>query len=90
MIINAIQTYTNIFLSKSLNLRKEWFNDLSIVVCFSYYSLVTNIFSKIKVNLVQIVLVNTDLFRLVKLKALPYRFITKMRVWDAIPRGRDV
>jgi len=52
-------------------------------------SLVPNIFSKIKVNLVQIVLVNTDLFRLVKLKALPYSFITKMWI-GIIPHERDV
>lgn len=62
-------------------MRKEWFNDLPIVFyIYNNESLVPNIFSKIKVNLVQIVLVNTDLFRLVKLKALPYRFITKMWV----------
>ena len=63
---------------------------LFVFYIYNNESLVPNIFSKIKVNSVQIVLVNTDLFRLVKLKALPYRFITKMRVWDAIPRGRDV
>jgi hypothetical protein len=79
MIINSIQTYTNIFLFESLNLRKEWFMIFLLFVFYIYNneSLVPNIFSKIKVNLVQIVLVNTDLFRLVKLKALPYRF----RVW---------
>jgi hypothetical protein len=53
---------------------------LFVFYIYSKESLVTNIFSIIKVNLVQIVLVNTDLFRLVKLKALPYRFITKMWV----------
>ena len=49
MIINSIQTYTNIFLSESLNLRKEWFNDLPIVFyIYNNESLVPNIFSKIR------------------------------------------
>jgi len=56
---------------------------LFVFYIYNNESLVTNIFSKIKVNLVLIVLVNTDLFRLVKLKALPYRFITKM--WVGMP-----
>jgi|GEM_PF-2399737 len=89
MIMNSIQTYTNILLSESLNSGKEWFNDLPIVVCFSYYSLIPKIFSKIKVNLVQIVLVNTDLLRLVKWKPFLIVLLQKCGL-GCTPHGRDV
>ena len=59
---------------------------LFVFYIYNNESLVPNIFSKIKVNLVQIVLVNTDLFGLVKLKALPYRLCGL----GCVPHERDV